>query len=315
MAAPVAALFAVSDDASDQSIAAMDVILNWDPNRMELLGALATGPYNWMFAGFPDDSGLDGLNDTFTDGDALFVAWAKLPPSAPAYATPAGLEVITFQFYAANEADAAQLDVPGVQGSFSQTVVWDGETPALDVTGTLGDALVEIFLRCKPGTVNAGNNDIIDVLFLNGSAGDEDHKVFVEEGDLIWAGILQPPVPENGKYIVTANYGIPTVASERQLPASVGFFCQPLLFNHGADPDAVWNNIGKEARVGASAYFDDLPIPDPPRAPAVFLELHAGDPVYLPMGTEVTFQGVIKDNGSVSPKKGSTTNVIVLVVL
>jgi hypothetical protein len=137
-------LYAVSDDPdSSQSIAAMDVILNWDPDFLMLVGNVDNGPYDWSFSGFQDDSGLDGLNDTWLDGDALYTAHAQLGGD-PAWATPEGLLVTTFQFTALAETSATILSIPESAGQYTETAVYDGFIPGLDVHGELGTAMVTI---------------------------------------------------------------------------------------------------------------------------------------------------------------------------
>jgi hypothetical protein len=99
------------------------------------------------------------------------------------------------------------------------------------------------------------------------------------------------------------------------LPFDIGHACFQMLIPQGAAPAAVWNGMGKEDQLGASRYFDGASIPNPGRAPDIFLFLPAGDPTYLPAGTTVTFQGLIVDFNSSSSKGVSTTNAVVLTVM
>ena len=86
-------LVASSDSGESQSISAMDVILSWDAAVLQLIGLDPNGsyPYPWLFSGFTNDHGLDGLNDTWADGNALYTAMAQL--GTPAWAPPEGLLV------------------------------------------------------------------------------------------------------------------------------------------------------------------------------------------------------------------------------
>lgn len=156
-----------------------------------------------------------------------------------------------------------------------------------------------------------------DVLYVNGKQGGDDgpYDVHVAASDLIWTTMLLPSSGGNGKYLVHANFGDPTPVTKTNLPAQLGTFCFPLFLAGGATPAAIWNNIGKESQVGASTYFDGSPIADPEKAPTVFLLLHDGDATWLPVGTEVTFQGIIVDPSSASPKSASTTNAVTLSIL
>ncbi len=170
---------------------------------------------------------------------------------------------------------------------------------------------------CGGGTIGDAVGTPTDVLFVNaGAPGNPGTRhVEVQPGDSITASIVKPPSGGNGKFVVHANLAAPGIETQAALPAKLGTFCFPLLFSQGGAPAAVWNNIGKENQVGASQYFDGSPIADPPRAPADFLALPTGDPAELPVGTTVTFQGVILDLDSLSPKRASTTNAVVLEVL
>jgi len=175
---------------------------------------------------------------------------------------------------------------------------------------------VKIADDCLPGTVNDAVFPIADVLFVNGTSGiDGLRKVAVAEGGLIWCTILTPPAGGNGKFVIHANTGAPTAATLKALPGGVGIGCFPMILTAGGNPIAVWNNIGKTDLVGSSKYFDGSPIVNPPKAPAVFLQLSTGDPVNLPAGTTVTLQGIIVDPGSTSPKSASTTNGVILTIL
>ena len=132
-------LYAVSDSGVDQSIAAMDVILTWDPNALQFQGSDTSGPYpyNWMFSGFQNDHSFDGLNDTWEDGSALYTALAQLGVENHANATPAGLLVTTFKCRKREVGALTSVTMPRAFGDYSETVVYDGHTPGLDVTGTL----------------------------------------------------------------------------------------------------------------------------------------------------------------------------------
>jgi hypothetical protein len=133
-------LYAVSDNAVDQSIAAMDVILTWDPAALQLIGiAAGSYPYGWLFSGFTNDQGLDGLNNTWADGNALYTALVQLG-SPPAFAPPAGLLVTTLRFRKLTVGAPTSVGLLANYGQYSHTAVYDGYTPGLNVTGTLTNA-------------------------------------------------------------------------------------------------------------------------------------------------------------------------------
>ena len=201
-------------------------------------------------------------------------------------------------------------DRTGMPDFFSTAEIMAGGIPEMvvlseDVTGTPIDP-------CQEPESPAAR-----VLYVNGDQGGHDgpYGVQAAAGGLIWATMLLPESGGNGKYLVHANYGTPTPLTHTALPAQLGTFCFPLFLGAGATPAAVWNNIGKESQVGSSSYFDGSAIPSPLKAPAVFLLLHGGDATHLPVGTEVTFQGIIVDPSAASPKSASTTNAVTLEIL
>ena len=129
-------LYAVSDDQTDQSISAIDAILVWDAEVIALDGNEDNGPYSWSgFGPFTDDSLLDGLNDTWDDGDALYTVLANF--SDPAMATPEGLLVTTFRFEALHGSVAATSGFLESFGSYSTTTVYSGDSVNQRVTGML----------------------------------------------------------------------------------------------------------------------------------------------------------------------------------
>lgn len=158
------ALFVHSDQPGGEGILALDVLLDWDPCRLELLGLTDNGPYDWLSAGFPNDSQLDGLNAPFTgpspfvpanDGAVFFQAAAQFPPSAPAVATPAGLKVITFRFRALGAGGATQLELVESLGQFSRSRVLSSIVPGQEITGALGDPAVVLVSSAPNAWVQA----------------------------------------------------------------------------------------------------------------------------------------------------------------
>lgn len=94
------------------------------------------------------------------------------------------------------------------------------------------------------------------------------------------------------------------------LPFGIGQMCFQLLLTRGGDPEGVWNNAGRGSQLGTSRDLEG-PIPDPPRAPTVFYEAWGGI-TSLPVGTRVTFQGVVSDRGSAASFDFSATNAVTL---
>jgi hypothetical protein len=133
-------LYAASADGeTNQSMTGMDVIVQWNPAVLQLLGVQNNGPYPWLQSTFFPDSGLDGLNDTWVDGNAFYTALANF--NTPAQATPAGLHVTTFRFRALSNG-VSNLQILPSYPQNTQTVVYGGDFVGQHVTGALGNVNV-----------------------------------------------------------------------------------------------------------------------------------------------------------------------------
>ena len=161
---------------------------------------------------------------------------------------------------------------------------------------------------CKSGTANLGNGFPIDLLYLQGTTGGLDRSVAVSVGELIRATMVKPGSGGNGKFVLHANNGAPSVSTETDLPFDIGTACFPFLLNDGASPVIVANNIGKPGKVGASSFLG-IDWDDPERATT--------EMVYpsLPIGTVMTFQGLIVDPASLSSRAVSLTNAVTMTVV
>jgi hypothetical protein len=135
-------LYAVSDTAFNQYMAAMDVILKWDSTYLNPLTYSTVGAgYSWFQAGFLYPG---GLNSSLADGDAIWTCFAS--PGNPAPATPPGLLVCTFSLKAKAATPGTVVSIPRTLGGYT-TVVYDGTLPNTDITGTLdAGAVVQIIL-------------------------------------------------------------------------------------------------------------------------------------------------------------------------
>lgn len=134
-------LLAVSDNGSPQSIAAMDVVFTWDPQRLRFQGVEHTSPYPWLSLRFEHDD-LDGLNESLDDGDAKLTALSNFTELA--YATDEGLRVTTLVFVALDTVDPTSIVIEERLGQYSRTAVYGGEAPNDDRTGSLGIASARI---------------------------------------------------------------------------------------------------------------------------------------------------------------------------
>ncbi|UCC30743.1 MAG: hypothetical protein JSU86_00400 [Phycisphaerales bacterium] len=141
-------LVAMSATCMDHPAGAIEVILSWDPLVLELAGNTDTGSINWLISDFPNDSGLDGLNEPFggtpaNDGDALYQALTALQSGVQI--PPGGVVVTTFEFLALDGTVGSQIIIPPSVGSFTETrVLGAGALLGEDLTGSLGSATVRI---------------------------------------------------------------------------------------------------------------------------------------------------------------------------
>jgi hypothetical protein len=197
-------LYVLAETGTDQPIAAINAILTWDTSQVELVDHVDNGPYAWMFSAFPDDSDLDGLNNTFLDGDALYQALVMPAPSAPAVATTAGLLVTTLRFQTVGPGTGL-VQLVSTAGESTVTEVIDAETVGLSITGSLGaPAGIEI-IECQI------DDQCDDGEFCNG--------VETCAGTVCAPGI--PPVCDDGLFcngVETCQFGAGCVSAGNPCP-------------------------------------------------------------------------------------------------
>jgi hypothetical protein len=174
--------YAASDNGQNQNISSISVILQWDPDRLRLLGKIDNGPYAWLASWFPDDSSLDGLNNTFDDGQALYQALGRLAPNPVAVATTSGLHVTTFQFETLTTGQAALIFIQTVGSTVTRVV--DVDPPGLDITGPLGSpAAINVVActndaHCDDGEFCTGVAQCVNNSCVPGTPPDCDDGVF-----------------------------------------------------------------------------------------------------------------------------------------
>lgn len=192
-------LVASSNTALDASIGAIDAVLSWDPNVLELVGVSGAGGATWFASGFPLNA--DGLNDGVmvgfvdiptNDGDAFYTALA--PIGLPVAAPPAGVLVTTLRFRALAGSPGTTVQFIPSFGQFSLTRVLDGVLPNTDITGDISDIAVVEVLPCIGDLNLDGMTGLPDlgVLFANwnqpvtppGDGADVDGSGFVDLADL-----------------------------------------------------------------------------------------------------------------------------------
>lgn len=150
-------LWAVCDSPQPQMIGGMSVILVWDPDVLEGISINhLEGPYDWAdgsgnpLEDFYDDGAMDGLNDSFLDGDALYMNFVDF--GVDLYVDQDGLWVGRFTFVKKLCFGPAPLDIVAEAGLYSRTVVYDGVHPGGEVTGEMDS--IDLLPPPIPGDMN-----------------------------------------------------------------------------------------------------------------------------------------------------------------
>ena len=160
-------LYAVSDDKTDQFMAAAQVILAWDPEFLQLLGNDDTGAVPLLSSSFPANDPFN-LNEQVPpqDGDGIYIAFAPL--GNPVAATPSGTLLTTFLFKAVAETFSTPVDILEFGGNpVGETIVFDATVPNLDVTGSLTGATVHVAGTSCPADLDHDDSvGILDLLAL-----------------------------------------------------------------------------------------------------------------------------------------------------
>lgn len=184
-------LFAVSDDANDQSFSTVEAIVRWDPAVLELLQAdpAVCSGVPFFICGFLPNP--DGLNDGSgspnlpnNDGDALHTSLSnpnpELRPEAP---PPPGLLVTTFRFMASAPAmnSLVFLD-PLVPGGISRTRVL--EINNIPVTGLIDSSAIITVSSAASDTDGDGVPDPCDVCQGSDDMADMDMDGIPDDCDL-----------------------------------------------------------------------------------------------------------------------------------
>jgi len=212
------------------------------------------------------------------------------------FAPPAGFGSGGVQSY--SRIVPADFDADG-QTDFAISTSYGQTTPIL-----LGATRDPISTRW--GSVNMGLGPRVDVLFVNGSAGTRIERVVaIDRGASLEVSMTAPPSRFAGPspFVLYGWAGRePSESTVRVLPFGLGSASLPMPFGPSPTPvpREVWNNVGKEAVLGA------------PTRPSLAAPTRL---VLLPTGlgrpAVATLQGVIRDRGA---RNGiaSVTNAIVL---
>jgi hypothetical protein len=147
-------LYAVATSGSDELMSAADVLITWDPAYLDLVGVDQTGATPLSISGFPIADLWGNINDgqsVPTDGTGYYTAWGPLFGD-PIVVTPAGTLLTTFLIDAIAPTPGTLFSIVPTLGNGSKTAVFDGETPNLEVTGSLSSA--EIVILPEPATLS-----------------------------------------------------------------------------------------------------------------------------------------------------------------
>ena len=212
------------------------------------------------------------------------------------------------------ETSRVSVDSAGAEGngnsrgasmsSLGHFIAFDSDASNLAPGDTNGKT--DIFVRdrsaCDEGRVNAGAGEIVDVLFVNGSAGGPARRIALAPNTPFVVNLdSSPAAPGPGVYAMYAWPGASVPGEERVLPFGIGTTCRATpLSGGGRMPRAIWNSTGQRA-LGA-------PTMPSPLTPATLLEFPAG------LGSAGSFylQGIIADPGSAGSKPASVTNGITI---
>jgi hypothetical protein len=151
-------LYAVADngEGTDEPFSMVTTPLRWDSAVLRLLGVVCETEwppdgyaepcddidYDWMFTGFPDDSGMGGWNVVFEDGDCDYHAWPNYWNPLP-IATSAGTYVTTFIFEAVG-VGATTLVIHDEFDLWTVAGAYDDEYGGWNIVDELDDIAIEV---------------------------------------------------------------------------------------------------------------------------------------------------------------------------
>ncbi len=161
------AVVAVSTGPASEEFWVLEAIFQWDASVLELLGNDDSGSEAaWLYSGF--DGAVDGINDTWADGDAFYAAFA--PPSVPAVApiAPGDLVVTTLRFRVLAETQATELRFVPLMGEFAEThVLTMGPADVTgDISSTASVSTPNGGTECPADIDGDGEVNVEDFLFL-----------------------------------------------------------------------------------------------------------------------------------------------------
>lgn len=144
-------LYAVPSGDSRVAFSAMEAILVWEPDILELTGQVNNSPYDWLATTFPaiDPGNLNEgaanppIGVPNNDGNALYQAIGQFHPNPLPIAELDGLLITTIRFRALAETLNTEILIPERLGPFARTGIL-GDKIDETHTGELGTASVTI---------------------------------------------------------------------------------------------------------------------------------------------------------------------------
>lgn len=135
---PISSLFG-------EGFVAIDMVLGWNPNDLQLLGVVQSGSVQLMSSQFPSPtSDYTGINEASppADGDGLYSAFAPL--GSPVVVPLSGVQVTTFRFKVKRHFELTQVQILPTLTRLAtmDTAVYDNVIPGLNVVGTLTSTVV-----------------------------------------------------------------------------------------------------------------------------------------------------------------------------
>jgi hypothetical protein len=249
----------------------------------------ATG--NWLkirLRGTDSNRDAIGARATAIDGQRLQIRELRAGISYLCMDAPE----LHFGFGGATMVDSLEIRWPSGQ---VQTLT---DVP-VNQTLTLVEPLTTELATALAGNVGTGEGAPVDVLFVNGSAGDAYRELTITRGDSFALQLDSPAAPAQARYVLYLGQALPRTSTLVALPSDLGsmVFATPLA---GGMPFAILNTLGYENRLGASSR--NVP-------PAPFVATRQSG---ISDGMNLVLQGLIEDPRSSSIHGLSITNTVVV---
>jgi hypothetical protein len=162
---------------------------------------------------------------------------------------------------------------------------------------------VEPDLAARFGNVDVGNGNRVDVLLVNGSAGDARREIVVASGGALRVTVGAPPATVPAPFAAYVWAGEATPATLAPQPLGLGVAVFPTPFSGGLpQPRRVANNAGAPNALG---------FPNFPSAPAPSTLFDGA----APRPFVATLQAIIADQGSQARRDASLTNAVIVRVV